>query len=220
LRRFALEFALLSVALGCGDSRPRRASEDPLLTVIARDSARTDTLFLRRFQAPAHYSLRFQTAIPTDMRVRLSPDDSVEALTFEAVDSTHAALRTALMHVFFYPPGTTEHSATLQVERFAASRGVPMSEAGTAPAPFSEEGIPPESGSVIPKRFDWALLEVPYTHGCVAPAADCGVGRIALGSHDGRFYHVVVQYPPAAAAFMQPRVAQVLAHWRWVENSR
>jgi hypothetical protein len=193
-----------------GDSADRQT-----ISAVVSLGDRLDTIVLKRFEAPSHYSMKFTTYVPGDLQVQQSEPGSSEFVRFVAGDPSADSARAASVHFFFYPGGTTEHRARAQVNVFAGSRGVPMSERGSAPAPFSEEGVPPESGGIVPLRFDWAILEIPFTKGCLRTAADCMIGRIALGKQHDRFYHVVIQYPPAAASFMTLRADLIIRHWQW-----
>lgn len=217
IHTFAIVFAVIGCVSAC-DGPADRNTREPELRVVVSRGGRADTLLLDRFRTPEGFPLPFTTYLPTDLRARISDDESEEFVRFEPVDSARYSARSTFIHLFVHPTGTTSQRAQQVVETFAASRGVPVSESETARAPFSEEGLPPEAGSLVPPRFDWALLEVPYAYNCVIVAADCELGRIALGRRGDRFFHVVVQYPPAAAAFMRPRVAEIFRRWHWLED--
>jgi hypothetical protein len=147
------------------------------------------------------------------MRARVISEGGGNALSFSFLDSDTGPAH-PFLHLFVYAQGMSETRARRLVQAYAASRGVPISESETAIAPWSEEGVPPESGSIATRRLTGLMLEIPYAYNCVV-GADCAVGRIALGRQDQRFFHLVIQYPPSTAPSFLPMVRAVLQRWRW-----
>ncbi len=217
-RRWLLAAASLASMASCADAVDDRSVDldSASIRVAVAHAGGADTIVLAPFRAPEEFGLQFTTYVPSDMSVRASDGDE-DFVRFEPAGTTAFSARTTFIHIVVHPSGTTSQRAQNVVETFAASRGVPVSESENATAPYSEDGVPPEAGTLIPARFEWALLEVPYAYNCVVVTVDCQIGRIALGHHRDRYFHVVVQYPPHAASFMRPRIAEIFKRWRWVE---
>src|SRR5688572_17246885 len=173
-----------------------------------------DTINAYRLDSPAWFSVPFTTVVPATLHSAASAEEGGESVNFSLGDEPPTS-DDPFVHLFLHPRGTDAARARRYVETYAASRGVPISEAESIAAPLSEEGISPEGGSSADLVFPWAILEVPYAYNCARAVNNCAVGRVAMGKIRDRYFHVVVQYPPAQANEFVPRAQLIISQWRW-----
>lgn len=205
--------ALASLLTACG-SNGGDAREAPGLPDATSDTlvrAVFDTILiegqpeeirLERFETPVGFPLPFTAWVPSDMSVQVIPADSGAAVRFTA---EFGGIRRpdAFLNLFVHPASVQETEAVSLARAFAVSRGVPVSR-GEAPEP---EPAP---------SYAWSLAE--YRFDGTAPGAAPVVGRVAVGRHGGRYFHIVQQFPPEYADGFGPRAHLLLERLRWADT--
>ncbi len=102
------------------------------------------------------------------------------------------------------------------LELIAAFGGVRSERARVEISVLSESARPEEvvedlawtfGGLEAPARHAWAEREYVFVGNYL--------GWLALAEHEGRWFYILVRYPPEYADGMAPRVALVLEQWRW-----
>jgi|GEM_PF-573384 len=173
----------------------------------AADTALTDTLMIEgqpqpirytHWSAPAGYPLRFSTRLP--QRVRPA-DEGQGALRFE-FDTQNAD--SAFLRVVALPEGIDEQRA----------RGL-LRAVGTDFGVIGSQGLEIDEAPA-PQQYAWSLLSY-RLQGVVRDRPVDGI--LALGRHDGRYFHVMQLFPPEYADGVAPRFDYVLRHWRWADGS-
>jgi len=163
----------------------------PTMTDSIRIEGMLEASHLRLVRSPAGMQPAFSVYVPESFEVDFDRDGS-DAVRFTAAFAGRAN-PDAYVQVLFYPPGTSESLARESVVGFAQSRS-------------------PGANAEPADRFDWAIDQYRFQYGTPASLM---TGAIALGVHDGRFFHVLIHYPAEYGDGMGPRVARMLESWRW-----
>ena len=141
----------------------------------------------------------FVTYVPSDLAMRTASTPGWQELRWESAES--GSIRPdAYIAVRFYAPGTTREAATLALDSVVGDRITMGGAAGTT------------------KRYDWSLTEKAFTNAIEESIRLSG--HIALGEHDGRFFHVVIDHPVTSEDGFAPRARVLLQQWRWSDKSR
>lgn len=169
-----------------------------------RPPTRTDTIYLEGtpevteltlVRSPSGFEPAFSTYVPEGMvRVFGHPVRGLElrfVAAFGGVRNEEASLGFT-----FHPPETTEDEVREEARRVAR-------EHGGSGEPLS------------PGRWEWAEAEYPF--------GDAGgparlFGTVAVASHGGRWFRVLLRYPPEYGDGFAPRTELILDAWRWEES--
>lgn len=182
-----------------------------------RPAAMVDTLRVEGMPEPVTLRL-FAWEDPAGLPVSFYLPEGMVPERFDAGEG--AALRVAanftgvpdtaaFLHVYAYPPGTVEEAARQYVEGIITGLQVPGSRG------FEQDRVE-ETGTTPSNRFSWALLERSFQ---IPPTGQPQfTGAVGLGRHLDRFFHVLYRYPPEYGDGMGPRIAAILATWRWEDT--
>lgn len=168
-----------------------------------RPATRSDTILLEGTPEPAELTLvrspsgfepAFSTYVPEEMvQVVTRPEGGLEirfVAAFAGVRNEEASLA-----FHFHPPGTTEEEAREAALRVAREHG--------------GSGEPGRPG-----RWEWSELEYP-----LGDAAGARLfGTVAVARHGGRWFRVLLRYPPEYGDGLAPRAELILEEWRWEES--
>lgn len=192
-RRRAALLPLLGALLlgGCGDAREEGAAPRDGEAASAAPGAAPAP-----YASPEGFALAFRTELPEGLRAEPVTLDDEDGIRFVAHPGGTRA-DSAYVYVFVYPPGTSEAAARETVRTIAERVRVPGDRSELEPA-----RTPP-----------WAVVEYPI-HG-TGTLREPLRGRVALGTHGGRWFHVVVQHPEDMEAWFTPRARHLLDAWRW-----
>lgn len=161
----------------------------------------TDTVRTELYQAPADFPVRFSTYVPEDMHAETaSSNGGGEAVRF-VPDSEAVRDRNAYVNVFVHPEGSTTRDAEAFAEAFAASAGIPVGGGEKPPQPD------------FPRRYSWSIAEFDFDTS--TREGERVLGTIAVGEHDGRAFHVVLQYPADLGDHFLPRAQLIGEELRW-----
>jgi hypothetical protein len=207
--RWPIMVAMLGAAGGCGveqgDAPPASVEERPLPPPPSeRPDRRTDTLMIegvaqpvevRLVESPAAFPLPFTTYIPPDLRVEEADRGDQAEVRFVA-DFGTAASEDAWLEIAAYPTGISADEALERARRAAGETARRVAE-----------GEPVQG---------WTLAEWRITS---ADPAEPRTGRVLLGRHRERHFHVRIQHPPEFGDGFGPRVGLVLHNWRWNDGT-
>lgn len=154
-------------------------------------------IIVRRVDSPAGFPLPFATLAGEDFDVETEAGEA-PAVRFVA---RFGGVRNqdAVLELVVHPAGTSREEA----ERRA-------SEA----LRFHDQPVPREE-----RRFDGSVGEWRIGEASPVPAPEVGVGHVALGERDGRYFHLVSRYPAEYGDGFPPRAAVILESWRWADGS-
>jgi hypothetical protein len=150
-------------------------------------------------RAPRGFDVPFSTYLPRGLNVDFNSRGDSAAVRFTAAFGGRP-VRNAYMHILMYPPGTTRLVA--RGDAMAFLRGG---------APWRNEGQPADPPP-------WALEA--YTYAYTGDGGAYHVGRVVLGRHGSRYFHVVTHYPAEYGDGLGPRLNRILEHWRWEDTGR
>lgn len=153
----------------------------------------------RRFSAPAEVSIPFHTTVPPGVAAQVLPTDSGSAVRFVATWGDERDERTFL-HFAVAREGTNEQVARETVHAVAESYRIPGDREELEP-------IPPQP---------WAVLKYPIRS--AGTPGEPITGWVALGSHEGRWFHIIVQQPEDLEEEFAPIVDQILNAWEWADG--
>jgi hypothetical protein len=150
-------------------------------------------------RAPADLGMPFSTYVPPGIAADFEPAGDGPSIRFAAAFTGTADPR-AYMHVRLYPAGTSEAAARTAATDFIRSRAPWRDEAQPAAAP------------------PWGIEAYTYQY-----SGDGGVpitGRLVIGRHRDRFFHVLTHYPAEYGDGLGPRFQRILELWRWEDTGR
>lgn len=198
---------LLTAACGVeeGDAPPARVEEPPLQPAPeARPETGTDTLHIegmphvievRLVASPPDFPLPFTTYVPPDVEVADADRGDQAEVRFSAKYGAGGPAE-AWLEISAYPTDLTDEAATERARRAAGAAGVRVR---------ADEPMQPWSIA------EWRVQPDSTTEG--------RMGRVMLGRHGERYFHVRTLYPPEFGDGFGPRAALVLRHVRWGDGS-
>lgn len=205
-RRGACLVLLLAAAGACGgesgDAAPpvaEHAARPATLTAELPFDGRTRTVPLRLYQPPDGFPVGFSTYLPSDVRAERSAEGDGDVVSF-VWGPGGAGRESSFLQLFVYAPDITE-SAAREVVRTAAER---------FRIPGDRSELQPVDGPA------WAT--VTYRIVATGTTRPPLTGSVMLGRRDGRWFHLLVQHPAAATAWV-PRAAEILSRWRWADGT-
>ncbi|MBW3630050.1 MAG: hypothetical protein KY464_12225 [Gemmatimonadetes bacterium] len=137
--------------------------------------------------------------MPEGIRVEVKHFDDGPSVTFVAFSGDERDER-AFLHFVAAPESFTEARGRVFVQQAAESYRIPGASTQVHP-------VPPPS---------WAVVKYPImsrgTRG--APIT----GWVALGQHNGRFFHILLQQPQWAEKRVAGQMQQILDTWRWADD--
>lgn len=154
-----------------------------------RVEGQAQPMTFNRFRPGEAFALPFETYVPADMTAATADSGQGAVVVIRAAfDST--PVDAAAIHIATLPAGTRQADALATARALAA--GVARGEAVRAEPPAWARAL---------HRLEGDRL-----------------GFVALGEHAGRWFYVLVAYPPEYADGMAPRVDAILAAWRWRDD--
>lgn len=170
---------------------PPPARADSLVDHLRIEGAQEPMTF-HLFRAPEGFPLGFSTYVPGDVDADVLSSGEGDAVRFTARFGG-VPNEAALLSVHFPTEERSADDAQRRVREIAASHGAPE--------------------RVSDGAFSWALEEYRFQ-------TRDRVGRVALGRHAGRYFEVIVAYPPEMGDGFAPRAHRILGEWRWEDGSR
>lgn len=214
---------LLLLVIGCGekaatDDRSERATHPDSATSPVEHAgttrpdprppeAKTDTIqiegmpeeiALRLVESPPGFEPAFHTYVPEDMSDNQTSSGEGTGWRFNARFAGNENPE-AFMLVFFYPENTSDDAAGKVIDSILVGRTPVQRDAGTS------------------RRYAWSERE--YSFSGTSESGQRIAGSVALGRHNGRLFHVLVEYPVEYGDGFGPRVYRVLSEWRWADGS-
>jgi hypothetical protein len=174
-------------------ARPRTIQDTLLLEGMAEPSPAT------LVEAPAGFPRRFTTYLPEGLLVEFEGRGDSAGVRFHAAFAGTPD-RNAYMHVRLYGTDLSRAQASQAATDFVRSR-----------APWRDEGTTAEPPPWGLEAYSFQYMgdgNVPYT------------GRVVLGHHVDRFFHVLTHYPAEYGDGLGPRFDRILQHWRWEDTGR
>ncbi|MEX0892187.1 MAG: hypothetical protein WEB88_08455 [Gemmatimonadota bacterium] len=204
-------------AIGCQPGADEEAATTGAAELPERPATMVDTLAvegmpepitLRLFTWEDSAGLPLSFYVPEGLTPERFAADGGAAVRV-AANFTGVADSAAFLHIYAHPPGTTEEEARTMVRGILTGLQVPVSQG-------SQEEDVADAGTSRTDRFSWALLERAFQ---MPPTGQPRfVGALGLGRHGDRFFHVLYRYPPEYGDGMGPRMATILATWRWEDT--
>ncbi|HSH46358.1 MAG TPA: hypothetical protein VK966_10995 [Longimicrobiales bacterium] len=175
-----------------------------------RPGSRSDTVYLEGmpepmeltlFRTPQGFPLAFSAYVPSDFEAEREAEDAVQFVAAFGGQRNEDAF----VHVYIHPEGTDEQAAVGTIRTFGSSRGIPVSM-----------GIEPMPAEDVTQTVPWADRAFTFRY-----QGDPGwiTGTMALGQHDGRYFHIVTHYPAEYGDGIGPRVAKILETWEWADGT-
>lgn len=196
MKSFLVSLLLLLAAgilLGYSEGQGKPASD-------TRPPEKTITISIEGMEEPMRFrlidkaGLPFTTYYPQDMIAETTMRGKDKVVHFIA-NSGGKRNNKAALHVFFFRQGVTQKAAYAAMRTAVTSRGI------RNPRPL------------VKRQFPWSLREYSLT------GRERG-GWIGLGSHKGRYFYTLLEYPIEYEEGLWPRVEQILEEWRWRDTGR
>lgn len=146
---------------------------------------------LRLFESPPGFALPFYTYLPPDLIAESVAAGEGEAVRFSAKFGG-VKREDASVILFVYPQQITAEDARAMTRDLAQSHG----------------GVDVEE-----RVYNWSLDEY-------AVSSHDEVGRVSLGERAGRFFYILVTYPPEFGDGFGPRSHVLLDEWRWADTGQ
>lgn len=173
--------------------RPREV-QDTILIEGMREPTRA-----RLLEAPPDFPVRFSTYVPDGIGSEFEGRGDSASVRFYA-SFGGAVDRNAYMHVRLYRAAMSRTAASTAATDFVRSRAPWRDEATTVqPPPWGVEA---------------------YTFGYQGDGNRPYTGRMVLGHHRDRYFHVLTHYPAEYGDGLGPRFDRILQHWRWEDTGR
>ncbi|MBW3630210.1 MAG: hypothetical protein KY464_13035 [Gemmatimonadetes bacterium] len=137
--------------------------------------------------------------MPDGIRVDIKHFDDGPSVTFVAFSGDERDDR-AFLHFVVAPESFTEARGRVFVRQAAESYRIPGARTQVQP-------VPPPS---------WAVVKYPIESRGVRGAQI--TGWVALGRHNGRFFHMLLQHPEWAEERVAGQMQQILDTWRWKDD--
>ena len=148
----------------------------------------------RRYASPPDFPLPFHTLMPAEMESEPIGSGEGVGIRWTATPGG-ASADTATVYLFVYPENAAPQEAEETVRTIAERYGPIRQQTEVEPA----------------VRYPWSVLEYRLDRGGTDPVR----GTVALGRHANRFFHLLVQYPPAMEERFGSAVERMLEVWEW-----
>lgn len=144
-----------------------------------------EAMTLRLYRSPSGFALPFSTYVPADVQPEAARSEDGDAMRFVSAFGGTRDERAQLRLVVL--PAGSDGERAWQLARAAAER---------------RGGTPLER-----PQYPWA-----HASYRLQGEAD---GFLSLGEHAGRWFYLVMEYPPDYAEGFTPRALVILREWRW-----
>jgi hypothetical protein len=184
--------------LPASGSEPERMQDAILHDTILLEGV-PEPVELRHVQAPDGFPMPFSTYATPDFAVEAGEGEGEVPTVRFVAEFGGARNDEAFLEIAAHPPGTSRAEAE--------ARAMATLEGPAEPVPEQE------------RRRGWALAEWRLRDGAAPGSGEARIGRVGLGTREGRYFHVLTRYPAEYGDGFGPRAASILDHWRWNDDT-